>query len=61
MVITYYCQKSQQLLQAESHTEEVCEERPFSEAETNMLTDPWHENCDLLSVYILTEVTLSFY
>lgn len=60
MVITYQCQKFQQLLQAESHTEEVCEERSFSEAETNMLTDPWHENCGLLSVYILAEVTLFF-
>lgn len=58
MVITYQCQKFQRLLQAESHTEEVCEERQFSEAETNMRTDPWHENCGLLSFYILTEVRL---
>lgn len=60
MVITYQCQKFQQLLQAENHTEEVCEERQFSEAETNMLSDPWHNNWGLLSFYILAEVRLVF-
>lgn len=60
MFITSQRQKFQQLLQAESHTEEIYEERQLSEAETNMLTDPWHENCGLLSFYILAEVRRVF-
>lgn len=60
MVITYQCQKFQWLLQAESHTEAVCEERPFSEAETNMSTDPWHENCGLLSFLYISRSKAGF-